>query len=111
MSLQYCLHFFSTMRGEDPSIFSISSNEFSTLEIIPRPNGYVNYDDFLRKNNFVLSNSPVNGECYILTAWDTYHLWEDGRYLCPHERSFLYPIKDFISRLSVCLRIVPNICL
>ena len=89
MSWQYHLHFFSTMRGDDPSIFSVSSNEFSTLEIIPRPNGYVNYDDFLRKNNFVLSNSPVDGECYILTAWDTYHLWEDGRYLCPHERSFV----------------------
>ena len=70
---------FSTTPGEDPAIFSISSKDFISIDIIPQPNEYVEYTDFMRTNSLAFMNSPVTGEGYISTGWDTYHSWEDGR--------------------------------
>jgi len=33
----------------------------------------------MREYGHVLEIPPVEGELYILTGWDGYHLWEDGR--------------------------------
>ena len=49
--------------------------------MIAQPNHYVEYSDFMRENDLVFMNSPVAGEAYISTAWDTYHNWEDGRFI------------------------------
>ena len=76
-----CQYLFSTKPGEDPAIFAISSRDFISIEMIPQPNNYVEYKEFMRANEIVFSNSPVEGEGYISTGWDTYHAWEDGRYI------------------------------
>ena len=78
---------FSTIPGEDPAIFSISSKDFVSVDIIPQDNNYVEYIDFMRENDLAFLNSPVAGEGWISTGWDTYHSWEDGRYEVPCQKT------------------------
>ena len=71
--------YFSTTPGANPSIFSMSSRDFVSINIIPQPIDYIEYIDFMRANDLSFLNSPVAGEGWISTGWDTYHAWEDGR--------------------------------
>merc|ERR1719242_1358430 len=77
--LNASLESFSTTPGANPSIFSMSSRDFVSINIIPQPIDYIEYTDFMRANDLSFLNSPVAGEGWISTGWDTYHAWEDGR--------------------------------
>jgi len=57
----------------------MSSRDFVSINIIPQPIDYIEYTDFMRANDLSFLNSPVAGEGWISTGWDTYHAWEDGR--------------------------------
>jgi len=70
---------FSTSPGESNSVFTLSSANILTITLVEQPVDTVEYRIYLREHGHVFSHVPVEGEVWISRAWDSYHLWEDGR--------------------------------
>lgn len=70
---------FSTSPGELNSVFTLSSANILTITLVEQPVDTVEYRIYLREHGHVFSHVPVEGEVWISRAWDSYHLWEDGR--------------------------------
>ena len=49
------LHCSSTIPGDDPAIFSLSSAQMESVKLIPRPEGYVDYVDYMRRRGQVFT--------------------------------------------------------
>jgi len=70
---------FSTSPGESNSVFTLSSANILTITLVEQPVDTVEYRIYVREHGHVFSHVPVEGEVWISRAWDSYHLWEDGR--------------------------------
>jgi len=70
---------FSTSPGESNSVFTLSSANILTITLVEQPVETVEYRIYVREHGHVFSHVPVEGEVWISRAWDSYHLWEDGR--------------------------------
>jgi len=73
------LNDFSVEAGQDPAIYSMSSSSIVSITLIGQPTNLVQYQLYMRQHGHVFHNTPVEGESWILKAWESYHLWEDGR--------------------------------
>jgi len=70
---------FSTTPGEANAVFSLSSADILTIKLLEQPDSKVEFRHYVRYHGHVFSHVPVEGEVWISRAWDSYHLWEDGR--------------------------------
>jgi len=70
---------FSVTPGDNPAIFDLSTATIETIFIEEQPEDLVDYKFYMREHGHVFHNTPVEGEIWISSAWDSYHRWEDGR--------------------------------
>lgn len=70
---------FSVHPGSDSAIFTLSSGDISSILVLRHSPTWQDYREYMRGQGHVLEVPPVEGEIYILTGWDSYHTWEDGR--------------------------------
>jgi len=70
---------FSTTPGADNSVFSVSSEDITKIELVARAVDQVEYRTYMRTHGHVFSQVPVEGEVWVSCGWGGYHTWEDGR--------------------------------
>lgn len=73
------LNSFSVEPGQDPAIFTLSSRDILSIEVMAQPRGLVEYREYMRGHGYTYHIVPLEVETYIAEAWTTYHSWEDGR--------------------------------
>lgn len=70
---------FSTNPGDSAAMFSLSSRDILAISMMAAPVGAVEYRTYMRQHGHVFTYVPTEGEVWVSTGWDKYHLWEDGR--------------------------------
>ena len=70
---------FSTTPGDSAAMFSLSSRDILAISMVAAPVGAVEYRTYMRQRGHVFTYVPTEGEVWVSTGWDKYHLWEDGR--------------------------------